>query len=134
METVTIEVPALRAADDPVPGLNAVPAPTARCVECRQPVRAVRRCPDCRAPVHQRGQAGHACAAKRARVAALEAEMPARLVRDRVVLTLQVDSARGSPQSWDWPSPLRLRAPDTGWSSRLPEWARWALIPTHPRA
>ena len=87
-------------------------APSGRCVECRQPVRAARRCLDCRAPVHQRCQAGHACAAKRARVATLEAEAAARLVPYRVVLTLQVDSARGSPHSWDWSTCLGLRPPE----------------------
>ena len=30
----------------------------------------------------------------------------------RVVLTLQVDSARGSPESWDWPNCLGLRPPE----------------------
>jgi hypothetical protein len=38
--------------------------------------------------------------------------MQARLVAYRVVLTLQVDSARGSPQTWDWPTCLGLRAPE----------------------
>ena len=59
-----------------------------------------------------RCQAGHACPPKRARVAALAAEMAARLVRYRVVLTLEVDSASGSPDSWDWPSRLGLRPPE----------------------
>jgi hypothetical protein len=84
--------------------------PTVRCVECRRPGRAPRRrCPDCRAPVHARCQANHACAAKRARVRALGAEAEARLVRYRVVLILQVDSARGAPQTWDW---LGLHSPE----------------------
>ena len=30
----------------------------------------------------------------------------------RVVLTLEVDSARGSPQTWDWPTCLGLRPPE----------------------
>jgi hypothetical protein len=45
-------------------------------------------------------------------VAALEAEAAARLVRYRVVLTLQVDSARGSPHSRDWSTGLGLRPPE----------------------
>jgi hypothetical protein len=85
---------------------------TARCVECRQPGRAARRCPDCRDPVHQRCQAGHACPPKRARVAGLQAAAEARLVLYRVVLALEVDSARGSPASWDWPNRLGLRPPE----------------------
>jgi hypothetical protein len=84
----------------------------ARCAECRQSGRAARRCPDCRAPVHTRCQAAHACLAKRARVAALQAAARARLVPYRVVLALAVDSARGSPASWDWPSRLELRPPE----------------------
>jgi hypothetical protein len=87
-------------------------AATVRCVECREAARAARRCPDCRAPVHQRCQAEHACPPKQARVAALAAEMAARLVRYRVVLALQVDSVRGSPQWWNWPSHLGLRPPE----------------------
>ena len=82
------------------------------CVECGLLARSARRCPDCREPVHQRCQAGHACPPKRARVAALAAEMAARLMRDRVVLILKVDSARGSPHSWDWPNCLGLRLPE----------------------
>jgi hypothetical protein len=42
----------------------------------------------------------------------LEAEAAARLVRYRVGLTLEVDAARGSPQSWDWPTHLGLRPPE----------------------
>jgi hypothetical protein len=38
--------------------------------------------------------------------------MQARLVAYRVVLTLQVDSARGSPQTWDWPTCLGLHPPE----------------------
>jgi hypothetical protein len=87
-------------------------ASTARCVECRQAGRAARRCPDCRDPVHQRCRAGHACAPKRARLAALQAAAEARLVSYRVVLALEVDSARGSPASWDWPNRLGLRTPE----------------------
>ncbi len=86
--------------------------PTARCIECRQPGHSARRCPDCRAPIHQRCQVDHACPPKQARVAALTAERAARLVRDRVVLTLEIDSARGSPQTWDWPNYLGLRPPE----------------------
>jgi hypothetical protein len=86
--------------------------PDARCVECRQPARAARRCPDCREPVHQRCQTGHHCAAKLVRVGALAAEMAARLVRYRVVLTLEIDSAHGSLQSWDWPNCLGLHPPE----------------------
>jgi hypothetical protein len=74
--------------------------PTARCIECRQPGRSARRCPDCRASIYERCQADHACPPpKQARVAALTAERAARLVPYRMVLTLQVDSARGSPQT-----------------------------------
>jgi hypothetical protein len=73
-------------------------APSVRCIECRQPGRAARRCPDCREPVHQHCQAGHACAPKQARLAALAAEAESRLVGYRVVLRLEVDSARGSPE------------------------------------
>jgi hypothetical protein len=87
-------------------------APPARCAECRQPIRAPRRGADCRAPVHQGCQGRHTCAPKRARVAALEAETAARLVRHRVVLTLEIDAARGSPHSWDWSTCLGLRAPE----------------------
>jgi hypothetical protein len=87
-------------------------SPTTRCAECRQPGWAARRCPDCRAPVHQRCQAGHACPPRRARVAALNAAAEARLVPYRVALALEVDSARGSPASWDWPSRLGLRPPE----------------------
>jgi hypothetical protein len=87
-------------------------AATVRCAECLEAARAARRCPDCRAPVHSRCQAEHACPPKQARVAALTAEMVARLVRYRVVLTLQVDSARGSPHSWDWPNCLGLSLPE----------------------
>jgi hypothetical protein len=83
-----------------------------RCAECRQSGRAARRCQDCRAPVHARCQAAHACLPKRARVAALQASARARLVPYRVVLDLAVDSARGSPASWDWPSCLGLRPPE----------------------
>jgi hypothetical protein len=85
---------------------------TARCVECQLPAGAARRCPDCREPVHRRCQTGHACARKQGRVAALAAEAEARLVRYRVGLTLEIDSARGSPDSWDWPSRLGLRPPE----------------------
>jgi len=89
-------------------------APTARCVECRQPGRAPRRrCPHCREPVHQHCQAGHACAPKQARMAALEAAARARVLTYRVVLTLRVDQALGSPASWDWPSRLGLRPPES---------------------
>jgi hypothetical protein len=63
----------------------------ARCAEYRQSGRAARRCPDCRAPVHARCQAAHAY---------------------RVVLALAVDSARGLPASWDWPSRLGLHPPE----------------------
>jgi hypothetical protein len=38
--------------------------------------------------------------------------MAARLVRYRAVLTLQVDSARGSPDSWDWSRCLALSPPE----------------------
>lgn len=87
--------------------------PAARCVECRQSARGARRCPDCRQPVHQRCHDGHACPPRQARIAALTAAMQARLVVPyRVVLTLEVDSARGSPQTWDWPSCLGLRPPE----------------------
>jgi hypothetical protein len=86
---------------------------SACCIECRQAGRVPRRrCPDCRDPVHQRCQIGHACARKQARVAALAAEAEAWLMGYRVVLTLEVDSARGSPDSWEWPSRLGLRAPE----------------------
>jgi hypothetical protein len=87
--------------------------PTTRCVECRQPGRAARRrCPDCRASVHARCQAGHVCPPKRARIAALQAAAEARLVPFRVVLALEVDSARGSPATWDWLRRLGLRPPE----------------------
>ena len=89
-----------------------MPTPIARCVECHQPARGARRCPDCRQPVHQRCHGWHACLPRRARLAALTAAMQARLVAYRVVLTLQVHSARGSPQTWDWPTCLELRAPE----------------------
>lgn len=89
-----------------------MPTPIARCVECHQPARGGRRCPDCRQPVHQRCHAGHACLPRRARLAALTAAMQARLVPYRVVLTLQVDSARGSPETWDWPHCLELCPPE----------------------
>jgi hypothetical protein len=95
-------------AGDAIPSLSAMTAATVRCVECQEAARGARRCPDCREPVHQRCQAGHACPPKRARVAALAAQMAARLVRYRAVLTLQVDSARGSPDWWDWSSCLGL--------------------------
>jgi hypothetical protein len=87
-------------------------AATVRCVECREAARAARRCPDCRALVHPRCQAEHACPPKQARVAALAAEMAARLAPYRLVLTLEVDSARGSPQTWDWANCLGLRPPE----------------------
>jgi hypothetical protein len=93
--------------------VTAISTPAARCVECRQPARGARRCPDCRQPVHQRCHGGHACPPRQARLAALSAAMQARLVAYRVVLTLQVDSARGSPQTWDWPTCLGLRAPES---------------------
>jgi hypothetical protein len=104
--------PPLRDARHPVPGLNLVPTRAARCVECRQPARGTHRCPDCRHPVHQRCHGGHACPPRQARLAALTAAMQARLVAYRVVLTLQVDSARGSPQTWDWPTCLGLHPPE----------------------
>jgi hypothetical protein len=89
-----------------------MPTPIARCVECRQPARGARRCPDCRQPVHQRCHGGHACPPRRARLATLTAAMQARLVAYRVVLTLEVDSARGSPHTWDWPHCLGLHPPE----------------------
>jgi hypothetical protein len=90
-----------------------MPTPIARCVECHQPARGARRCPDCRQPVHQRCHGGHACPARQARLAALIAAMQARLVAYRVVLTLHVDSARGSPETWDWPTCLGLHPPES---------------------
>ena len=88
-------------------------ASVSRCVVCQAPGRpARRRCVDCHAPVHQRCQAAHACAPKRARMAALEAAARARLLTYRVVLTLQVDQAVGSPAPWDWSSRLGLRPPE----------------------
>ena len=84
-----------------------------RCVTCGargQPAR--RRCVDCHALVHQRCQAAHGCAPKQARLAALEAAARARLLTYRVVLTLWVDQAVGSPASWDWPSRVGLRPPE----------------------
>ena len=88
-------------------------ASVSRCVVCQPPGRpAARRCADCREPVHPRGQAAHACAPKRARMAALEAAARARLLTDRVILTLHVDRTLDSPASWDWPSRLGLRPPE----------------------
>ncbi len=88
-------------------------APGSRCVTCQAPGRpARRRCADCREPVHQRCQATHACAPKQARVAALEDAARARLQTYRAILTLQVDSALGSPAAWDWPDRLGLRPPE----------------------
>ena len=88
-------------------------ASVSRCVVCQPPGRpAARRCADCREPVHQRCQAAHACAPKRARMAALEAAARARLLTYRVILTLHVDQALDSPASWDWPSRLGLRPPE----------------------
>ena len=88
-------------------------APASRCVTCQAPGRpAQRRCADCRQPVHQRCQAAHACAPKQARLAALEDAARARLLTDRAILTLQVDSALGSPTTWDWPGRLGLRPPE----------------------
>ena len=93
--------------------MTTVRASVSRCVVCQPPGRpAARRCADCRESVHQRCQAAHACAPKRARLAALEAAARARLLTYRVVLTLQVDQAVGSPVSWDWPSRLGLRPPE----------------------
>jgi hypothetical protein len=90
-----------------------VNAPASRCVACQAPGRpAQRRCADCRGPVHQRCQAAHTCAPKQARVAALEDAARARLLAYRVILTLQVDSALGSPAAWDWPARLGLRPPE----------------------
>lgn len=65
-----------------------------------------------RDPVHQRCQAAHACAPKRARLAALEASVRARIRTYRVVLMLQVDHVLGSPASWNWSSRLGLRPPE----------------------
>ena len=62
--------------------------------------------------MHQRCQAAHACAPKQARRAVLEAAARARLLTYRVVLTLRVDHALGSPASWDWASRLGLRLPE----------------------
>jgi len=45
-------------------------------------------------------------------VATLEAEAAARLVRDRILLTLEIDPARGSPHSWDWSTCLGRRPPE----------------------
>lgn len=88
-------------------------APRSRCVVCQAPGRpAHRRCADCREPVHQRCQAAHACAPKQARVAALEAAARARLLTYRAILTLEVDSALGSPAAWDWRDRLGLRPPE----------------------
>jgi hypothetical protein len=90
-----------------------VSAPGSRCVACQAPGRpAPRRCTDCREPVHQRCQAAHACAPKQARVAATEAAARGRLLTYRAILTLQVDSALGSPAAWDWPVRLGLRPPE----------------------
>jgi hypothetical protein len=84
-----------------------------RCGTCGAPGRPARRCcADCHAPVHQRCQAAHDCAPKQARLAALEAAARARLLTYRVILTLRVDHAVGSPVSWDWPSRLGLRPPE----------------------
>ena len=88
-------------------------ASVSRCVVCQAPGRpASRRCADCQEPVHQRCQAAHACAPKRARIAALEAAARARLLTYRVILTLHVDQALNSPATWDWPSRLGLRPPE----------------------
>jgi hypothetical protein len=88
-------------------------ASVSRCVVCQAPGRpASRRCADCQEPVHQRCQAAHACAPKRARMAVLEAAARARLLTYRVILTLHVDQALDSPASWDWPSRLGLRPPE----------------------
>jgi hypothetical protein len=54
----------------------------------------------------------HACAPKQARIAALEDATRARLLTYRAILTLQVDSALGSPATWDWPGRLGLRPPE----------------------
>jgi hypothetical protein len=89
-----------------------MPTPAAPCVECRQPACGARRCPDCQQPVHQRCHVGHEWPPRQARLAGLTAAMQARLVPYRVVLTLQVDSARGSPQTWDWPNRLGLHPPE----------------------
>ena len=90
-----------------------VRASVSRCVVCQLPGRpAARRCADCREPVHQRCQAAHACAPKRARMAALEAAARARLLTYRVLLILQVDQVLDSPASWDWPSRLGLCPPE----------------------
>ena len=62
--------------------------------------------------MHPRCQAAHACAPKRARMAALEAAARARLLTYRVILILQVDQALDSPASWDWPTRLGLRPPE----------------------
>ena len=88
-------------------------ASVSRCVVCQPLGRpASRRCADCREPVHQRCQAAHACAPKRARMAAREAAARARILSYRVILTLHVDQALDSPASWDWPSRLGLRRPE----------------------
>ena len=85
-------------------------APVSRCVVCQPPGRpASRRGADCRGPVHPRGQAAHACAPKRARMAALEAAARSRLMTYRVILTLHVDQTLDPPASWNWPSRLGLR-------------------------
>jgi hypothetical protein len=88
--------------------------PGSRCAVCRGTARtARRRCADCGEPLHQRCQAAHGCAPKQARLAALGAAAHARLRTYRVVLTLQVDQALGSPAAWDWPSRLGLRPPES---------------------
>jgi hypothetical protein len=38
--------------------------------------------------------------------------MQGRLVPYRVLLTLEIDSARGSPDTWDWPNCLGLHPPE----------------------
>jgi len=90
-----------------------VSAPASPCVTCQASGRpAQRRCADCRQPVHPRCQAAHACAPKQARLAALDSAARARLLTYRAILTLQVDSALGSPATRDWPGRLGLRPPE----------------------
>ena len=106
--------------------------PTTRCIACRQSGRNARRCPDCRASIHPRGQADHACPPTQARVATLTAERAARLVRDRVGLMLEIDSACGSPQTGLAELP-RAAPSRSAWRLRSPPATRRPAIPTDRR-
>jgi hypothetical protein len=73
------------------------------------------------APLSRRGLAGAGSPAlpgrarlrvEHARVAVLEDAARARLLTYRALLTLQVDSALGSPAAWDWPGRLGLHPPE----------------------